>query len=71
MTGICAAGEGFIGMNDNRQCSACPLNSYNNDQGSICTPCKEGYDTNGMTGATQCNSKYFMYIIYNVYKYLS
>ena len=48
LVGMCVVGEGFSGMNKTRQCSKCPLDTYNNDQGSICTSCKKGYDTNGV-----------------------
>ena len=49
-------GKGFIDVSQKRKCSPCPENTYNNDAGSMCTPCEKGYDTNGKTGATFCLS---------------
>ena len=59
LPGLCAEGEGFsAGITGSRECSACPLNTYNNDRGSLCTPCEQDIkDTGGETGARKCVSK--------------
>ena len=55
--GCAVKGEGYSGINGDRTCSKCLVNTTNNNAGSRCIPCKKGYDTDGMTGATQCGSK--------------
>ena len=50
---ICAAGEGF---NDKLKCVKCQENTYSNNVGRRCKPCKDGYDTQGRSGETQCQS---------------
>ena len=52
--GICPPGQEFT---HGRICSACAENMYNNDNGTTCYPCVSGFDTLGLTGATQCTSK--------------
>ncbi len=58
MSGLCAPGEGItaVDINGDKHCTACPRNTYNDDPGSICTPCEKGFDTNGKSGATYCTS---------------
>ena len=52
--GFCVAGFQY---EKTRKCSMCPVDTFNNDNGTKCYDCKHGYDTNGMTGATACTSK--------------
>ena len=57
VAGVCAPGYGF-GVDGVKKCSECPVNTYNNDAGGICTPCERGYGTVDMTAATLCRSKH-------------
>ena len=57
LTGLCPVGRGFT---NSRYCSACPVDEYNNDNGSMCYPCPHGYDTFSLTGAKQCASKKYL-----------
>ena len=51
VVGLCPPGQA---MTLNKTCLECPVNHFKSQQGVPCQPCKHGYDTHGMTGATEC-----------------
>ena len=55
---MCNEGEGISNITGDRKCSPCPENTYNNDEGSFCEQCEDGFDTQGKTGATKCHSMF-------------
>ena len=39
------------------RCQTCGVNMYSGEGDTVCHSCKVGYDSQGITGAAQCNSK--------------
>ena len=54
LLGLCPPGYEF---NNDKICTRCEVNMYNNDNGTTCFKCELGFDTQGNTGAIACTSK--------------